>query len=123
MDEAPLDKALPDEALLWQVIGQQKAWLDGHPDTDPTLAVPLRFLRPNTRYVANIYGDAPTTNLETNPDQVAITRIIVTRTDTLRAPMTNSGGQAVHLRPATARDVTTLPHCGRSTPLCTSHHR
>lgn len=27
------------------MIGQQKAWLDGHPDTDPALAVPLRVLK------------------------------------------------------------------------------
>jgi hypothetical protein len=34
-----------EEALLWQVIAQQKAWLDAHPDTDPALAVPLRVLK------------------------------------------------------------------------------
>lgn len=30
---------------MWQVIAQQKAWLDAHPDTDQTLAVPLRVLK------------------------------------------------------------------------------
>jgi hypothetical protein len=85
-----------------------------------TLSVPLQFLRPHTRYVANIYGDAPTTDLVTNPDEVAITRLIVDRRDTLHAPMVGGGGQAVHLAPATAQDVATLPHCGRTTPLCTS---
>ena len=30
---------------MWQVVGQQKAWLDSHPDTDPALAVPLRVLK------------------------------------------------------------------------------
>lgn len=34
-----------DEALIWHVIAQQKAWLDAHPDTDPALAVPLRVLK------------------------------------------------------------------------------
>ncbi|MEY9887923.1 8-oxo-dGTP pyrophosphatase MutT (NUDIX family) [Catenulispora sp. MAP12-49] len=34
-----------DEALIWQVVRQQKAWLDSHPDTDPALAVPLRVLK------------------------------------------------------------------------------
>ena len=43
MDEA-LGKQ-PDQALLWQVVAQQKAWLDTHPDTDPALAVPLRVLK------------------------------------------------------------------------------
>lgn len=46
MDEA-LDRPdrQPDEALLWQVVAQQKAWLDAHPDTDQALAVPLRVLK------------------------------------------------------------------------------
>ncbi|WP_267254887.1 NUDIX domain-containing protein [Catenulispora pinisilvae] len=30
---------------MWQVIGQQKHWLDSHPDADPALAVPLRVLK------------------------------------------------------------------------------
>jgi 8-oxo-dGTP pyrophosphatase MutT (NUDIX family) len=34
-----------DEPLMWQVVGQQKAWLDSHPDADPALAVPLRVLK------------------------------------------------------------------------------
>ena len=43
-----------------------------------TLSVPLRFLDRRKLYVANIYGDAPTTDLETNPNEVQITRLIVT---------------------------------------------
>ena len=34
-----------EEPLLWQVVEQQKAWLDAHPGTDPALAVPLRVLK------------------------------------------------------------------------------
>ncbi|GAA1968980.1 NUDIX domain-containing protein [Catenulispora subtropica] len=34
-----------DAPLWWQVIAQQKAWLDGHPNTDQALAVPLRVLK------------------------------------------------------------------------------
>jgi ADP-ribose pyrophosphatase YjhB (NUDIX family) len=30
---------------MWQVVANQKAWLDGHPDADPALAVPLRVLK------------------------------------------------------------------------------
>jgi hypothetical protein len=87
-------------------------------EQDETLSIPLRFLPPRTAYVANIYGDAPTTDLETNPNQVQITRLIVTSRGSLIALMAAGGGQAVHLRPATARDVGTLPRCGPSTPLC-----
>jgi alpha-glucosidase len=83
-----------------------------------TLSVPLRRLLPaGTRYVANIYGDAPTTDYETNPNEIEITRVIVDRNDTLIAPMTEGGGQAVHLNPATRHDLRTLPRCGQ-TPLC-----
>ena len=70
----------------------------------------MRFLDSRSRYVANIYGDAPTTDLETNPDEVRITRLI--------APMTGGSGQAVHLEPASRSQVETLPRCGSSTPLC-----
>ncbi|WP_228563112.1 NUDIX domain-containing protein [Catenulispora rubra] len=34
-----------EEPLMWQVVRQQRAWLDSHPDTDPALAVPLRVLK------------------------------------------------------------------------------
>jgi hypothetical protein len=83
-----------------------------------TLSIPLRFLAPRTLYVANVYGDAPTTDLETNPDQVQITRLLVERRDTLLAAMAGGGGQAVHLTPASAADISTLPRCGAATPLC-----
>jgi alpha-glucosidase len=81
---------------------------DEHPKT---LSVPLRrLLRRGVHYVANIYGDAPTTDYETNPSEIQITRLIVNRRQTLTAPMTAGGGQAVHLRPATLDDLRSLPH-------------
>jgi glycosyl hydrolase family 97 len=83
-----------------------------------TLSIPLRFLDPRGTYVANVYGDAPTTDLETNPNEVQVTRLIVDSRDTLVAPMAGGGGQAVRLTPATANDVGTLPRCGPATPLC-----
>jgi alpha-glucosidase len=85
-----------------------------------SLSVPLRsLLAPGVRYVANIYGDARTTDYETNPNEIQITRIVVDRRDVLLAPMTTGGGQAVHLRPATPEDLETRPRCGQNTPLCT----
>jgi alpha-glucosidase len=87
-------------------------------EQDETLPIPLRFLRPRTPYVASIYGDAPTTDLETNPNEVQITRLIVDNRDSLIVSMAAGGGQAVHLTPATTQDVRTLPRCGPSTPLC-----
>jgi alpha-glucosidase len=64
-----------------------------------TVSLPLRFLAPGRRYAATVYGDAPGTDLETNPDEVRITRLIVGRCDSLRAAMAAGGGQAVHIEP------------------------
>ncbi len=85
-----------------------------------TLSIPLGFLQSRGPYVANIYGDAPGTDLETNPNEVEITRVVVDRRDVLAAVMGAGGGQAVHLAPATADDLRTLPRCGADTPLCTA---
>jgi alpha-glucosidase len=89
-------------------------------DENPrTLSVPLRsLLTPHQRYVATIYGDAPTTDYETNPNDIQVTRVLVDDRDVLMAPMTTGGGQAVHVQPATRGDLATLPHCGKNTPLC-----
>jgi alpha-glucosidase len=82
------------------------------------LPIPLGFLERRTPYVANIYGDAPDTDLETNPNEVEITRLVVDSRDALVARMAAGGGQAVHLTPASADDLRTLPRCGAGTPLC-----
>ena len=55
------------------------------------LAVPLRFLDRDRRYLATIYGDAPDTDLETNPDAVEITRRVVDRSDRLIVRMAGGG--------------------------------
>ena len=80
-----------------------------------TLPVPLRFLDRRRPYVATIYGDAPATDLETNPNEVRISKVVVTSRDTLIAAMAGGGGQAVHLTPASGTEARTLPRCG---PLC-----
>jgi alpha-glucosidase len=87
-------------------------------EQEETLSIPLRFLDPRTAYVANIYGDAPATDLEANPNQVEVTRLVVGSGDTLVAPLAGGGGQAVQLTPATAGDLGALPRCGQATPLC-----
>jgi len=84
-----------------------------------TLPVPLRaLLAPGARYVANIYGDGPATDYETNPSEIQVTRIVVDRGDVLKASMVAGGGQAVHLTPATREDLQTLPTCGDAPVLC-----
>lgn len=73
------------------------------------LPVPLCFLDTNTWYAATIYGDALETDLETNPDQVQITKVLVQSTDTVVAHLTTGSGQAIKLEPATQEDQRKLP--------------
>lgn len=77
-----------------------------------SLSVPLQFLDKDTSYAATIYGDAPETDLETNPNQVQVTRVLVKSTDTLVARMAAGGGQAIKVAPATAQDLRSLPKYG-----------
>jgi alpha-glucosidase len=61
-----------------------------------TLDVPLSFLTPGKRYVAEIYADGPKANWLDNPLPVSITRRPVTR---LRVVLAPGGGQAIRIRP------------------------
>ncbi|HEX7024216.1 MAG TPA: glycoside hydrolase family 97 catalytic domain-containing protein, partial [Gemmatimonadales bacterium] len=66
-----------------------------------TLDVPLSFLAPGRRYVAEIYADGPGANWLDNPLPVTITRRPVTRATRLRVVLAPGGGQAIRIRPAT----------------------
>jgi alpha-glucosidase len=65
-----------------------------------TLSVPLDFLPPGRRYVAEIYADGPGADWRDNPLPVAISRQPVTRATTLRMALAPGGGQAIRIRPA-----------------------
>jgi alpha-glucosidase len=65
-----------------------------------TLEVPLSFLTPGRRYVAEIYGDGPNANWLVNPLPVTITHAAVTSTTRLRLVLAPGGGQAIRIRPA-----------------------
>jgi alpha-glucosidase len=64
------------------------------------LDVPLSFLVPGRRYVAEIYADGPGANWLDNPLPVTITRRAVTSATTLRMVLAPGGGQAIRIRPA-----------------------
>jgi len=64
-----------------------------------TLDVPLSFLTPGRRYVAEIYADGPKANWLDNPLPVTITRRPVTSATRLRMLLAPGGGQAVRIRP------------------------
>jgi alpha-glucosidase len=65
-----------------------------------TLDVPLSFLTPGRRYVAEIYADGPNAHWLTNPLPVTITRRAVTAATRLRLVLAPGGGQAIRIRPA-----------------------
>ena len=64
-----------------------------------TLDVPLSFLKPGGRYVAEIYADGPEANWLDNPFPVTITRRPVTSATRLRVILAPGGGQAIRIHP------------------------
>jgi alpha-glucosidase len=64
-----------------------------------TLDVPLSFLTPGRRYVAEIYADGPKANWLDNPLPVTITRRPVTSATRLRVVLAPGGGQAIRIWP------------------------
>ena len=65
-----------------------------------TLDLPLSFLTPGRRYMAEIYADGPQAHWLTNPLPVTITRRAVTSATRLRVTLAPGGGQAIRIRPA-----------------------
>ena len=65
-----------------------------------TFDVPLSFLTPGRKYVAEIYADGPKAHWLDNPLPVTITRRPVTSASRLRVLLAPGGGQAVRIRPA-----------------------
>ncbi|HEV8400098.1 MAG TPA: glycoside hydrolase family 97 catalytic domain-containing protein, partial [Gemmatimonadales bacterium] len=65
-----------------------------------TFDVPLSFLTPGRRYVAEIYADGPGANWATNPLPVTISQRAVTSLTRLHIVLARGGGQAIRIRPA-----------------------
>jgi alpha-glucosidase len=64
-----------------------------------TLELPLSFLTPGRRYVAEVYADGPNAHWLTNPLPISITRRVVTSATRLRVALAPGGGQAIRIRP------------------------
>ena len=64
-----------------------------------TLSLPLTFLTPGRRYVAEIYADGPKAHWLENPLPVTISRRIVTSATRLSVVLAPGGGQAIRIRP------------------------
>ncbi|MBX7119470.1 MAG: glycoside hydrolase family 97 protein [Gemmatimonadaceae bacterium] len=63
-----------------------------------TVEVPLDFLEPGTRYVAEVYADAPDASWQYAPTAIEITRRPVQRGAMLAIRMAPGGGQAIRIR-------------------------
>jgi hypothetical protein len=61
--------------------------------------VPLDFLTPGRRYVADIYADGPAASWRDNPEAIAISSRRVTSSSHLRMRLAAGGGQAIRLHP------------------------
>ena len=70
-------------------------------DENPrSLALPLVFLEPGKRYIAEIYRDGPQADWQTRPYDLVVEQRTVTAADTLELRLASSGGAAIRLRPA-----------------------
>jgi alpha-glucosidase len=65
-----------------------------------TFDIPLSFLTPGRRYIAEIYADGPGANWATNPTPVTISQRPVTSLTRLHLVLARGGGQAIRIRPA-----------------------
>jgi len=65
-----------------------------------TFDIPLSFLTPGRRYVAEIYADGPGADWATNPTPVTISQRPVTSLTRLHLALARGGGQAIRIRPA-----------------------
>ena len=65
-----------------------------------TFDIPLSFLTPGRKYVAEIYADGPGAHWLTNPLPVAMSRRPVDATSRLHLVLAPGGGQAIRIRPA-----------------------
>ncbi|MDQ8153418.1 MAG: glycoside hydrolase family 97 catalytic domain-containing protein, partial [Gemmatimonadota bacterium] len=68
-----------------------------------TFTVPLHFLDPKTKYVAEVYADGPGAHFLTNPTAVAIRTVDVNAAGMLTLALAPGGGQAIRIRPASTR--------------------
>ena len=60
--------------------------------------ISLSFLDPDARYEAQIYADAPGTDLNNKPEAISITTKEVTANDNLQLQLGAGGGAAVRFK-------------------------
>lgn len=73
-----------------------------------TATLPLSFLEKGQKYVATVYGDAPGSGWNTNPEAYKIDQYLVDNTRTLKISLAPGGGAAISLIPASADQLKKL---------------
>ncbi len=79
--------------------GAQNWYIGAISDERPrSFDIPLNFLTPGTRYIAEVYADGPGANWLSNPLPVTISSRPVTSTTRLHIALAAGGGQAIRIR-------------------------
>jgi alpha-glucosidase len=96
-----IDGRIGDYVVVARRARGSKEWFLGAISDEEarTLEVPLGFLEPGTRYIADIYADGPGATWVDNPLPVSISHRPVTAGSHLRVALAPGGGQAIRIRP------------------------
>jgi alpha-glucosidase len=96
-----IDGRIGDYVVVARRVRGGRSWFVGAITDEErrTLDVPLSFLTPGRRYVAEIYADGPKANWLDNPLPVTIMKRPVTSATRLRVILAPGGGQAIRISP------------------------
>ena len=97
-----IDGKIGDYVIVARKAKNSEDWFLGAitDEEGRTFSVPLNFLTPGRRYVAEIYADGPGANWATNPLPVSISKRNVDSRTSLSVVLAPGGGQAVRITPA-----------------------
>jgi alpha-glucosidase len=97
-----IDGMIGDYVIVARKAKNSPEWFVGAitDEEGRTFSVPLSFLTPGQKYVAEIYADGPGANWRDNPLPVAISRRNVDSSTRLSVVLAPGGGQAIRIRPA-----------------------
>ena len=97
-----IDGRIGDYVIVARKAKNSQDWFLGAitDEEGRTFTVPLDFLAPGRKYVAEIYADGPGANWSSNPLPVAISKRSVDSNTKLTVVLAPGGGQAVRITPA-----------------------
>jgi alpha-glucosidase len=97
-----IDGKIGDYVIVARKAKNSEEWFLGAitDEEGRTFTVPLDFLTPGKKYVAEIYADGPGANWSTNPLPVTISERNVDSSTRLNVVLAPGGGQAIRIRPA-----------------------